>query len=336
MEITTVPVHYLKAVLASARRNGCDTQVLLEAAGIASELLDSPKARIPVESFTLFTNAVRDELKDEHLGFMGRPSPPGTFAMMNYACIHCPTLGQYLNRSLQFYNSVVGNYEVLLTTEGDISCLKFLPQSELVDPSHFTPQTSMGLVHRIFCWLIGQNLNLHSVSLIHRRPEHAHDYNMLFRAPIQFDQDFNALYFSASYLNAPNVQDESALEKLLELPSLQLMSLPDYQSSLADKIRVMIKKDVETQFPELEPVAEALGLSSATLRRRLRSDGTSYQIIKDDIRRDAAIYHLGRGVMSIEQVAAKVGFIEVTSFYRAFKRWTGVTPRDYIKKTPAG
>jgi len=336
MEITTVPVHYLNAILASARRNGCDTQVLLEAAGIATELLDSHKSRIPVKNFTLLTTAVRDELQDEHLGFMGSPSRPGTFAMMNYACIHCPTLGQYLSRSMQFYNAVVGNYEIRLTADEDISCLKFLPQSELTDPSHFTPQTSMGLVHRILCWLIGQNLNLHSVSLTHARPGYAHDYNMLFRAPIQFGQEFNALYFSSSYLGAPNIQDESTLEKLLELPSLQLMSLPDYQSSLADKIRAMIKRDVEAQFPELEPVAEKLGLSSATLRRRLRSEGTSYQIIKDDIRRDAAIYHLGRGVMSVEQVAAKIGFLEVTSFYRAFKRWTGVTPRDYIKKTPAG
>lgn len=336
MEITTVPVHYLKAVLASAQRNGCDTQALLHATGIAPELLESPKARIPAEKFTLFVTAVRTELNDEHLGFMERPSRPGTFAMMSYACIHCPTLGQYLDRSMRFYHTLIGNYEMHLSVEDDLACLKFSPQNELVDPSNFTPQTFMSLAHRIFCWLIGQNLNLQSVSLTHPRPEHAHDYNMLFRAPIQFDQSFNALYFSASYLNAPNVQDEGSLEKLLELPSLQLMSLPDYQNSLADKIRVMIKKDVETQFPELEAVAEQLGLSSATLRRRLRSEGASYQEIKDDIRRDAAIYHLGRGIVSIEQVAEKIGFVEVTSFYRAFKRWTGVTPRDYIKKTPAG
>jgi len=334
MVITTVPVHYLKAILASARRNGCDTQALLNTADIAVELLDSPKARIPVESFTLFVKAVRYELQDEQLGFMGSPSRPGTFAMMGYACIHCPTLGQYLSRSIEFYQTLIGNYEMPITVEDDLACIKFLPRSEQVDPSHFAPQTSMSLVHRISCWLIGQNLNLHSVSLTHARPEHAHDYNMLFRAPIQFDQPFDALYFSSRYLSAPNIQDESSLEALLELPSLQLMSLPDYKNSLADKIRVMIKQDVEAQFPELEPIAEELGLSSATLRRRLRSEGTTYQIIKDDIRRDAAIYHLGRGVMSIEQVAAKIGFIEVTSFYRAFKRWTGVTPRDYIKKTP--
>ena len=95
----------------------------------------------------------------------------------------------------------------------------------------------------------------------------------------------------------------------------------------------MIKGDVGGRFPEFNTIAKTLNLTTATLRRSLRAEGSSYQQLKDDIRRDTAIYHLGRGKISMDQVAESVGFSEPTSFFRAFKRWTGVTPRAYMSKT---
>ena len=97
----------------------------------------------------------------------------------------------------------------------------------------------------------------------------------------------------------------------------------------------MIKGDVGGNFPEFSSIANTLNLTTATLRRRLRAEGSSYQQLKDDIRRDTAIHHLGRGQLTMEQVAENVGFSEPTSFFRAFKRWTGVTPRAYLSKTSA-
>jgi AraC-like DNA-binding protein len=113
------------------------------------------------------------------------------------------------------------------------------------------------------------------------------------------------------------------------------MSLPDTSDSLIAKIRGMIRPNVSSQFPDFEAIADTLHFTPITLRRRLRAEGSSYQQIKDDIRRDTAIYNLSKAVMSIEQVAESVGFTEATSFYRAFKRWTGATPRDYISKDSA-
>jgi AraC-like DNA-binding protein len=94
----------------------------------------------------------------------------------------------------------------------------------------------------------------------------------------------------------------------------------------------MIKGDVGGQVPDFNTIAKTLNMNTATLRRRLRAEGSSYQQLKDDIRRDTAIYHLGRGNASMDQVAECVGFSEPTSFFRAFKRWTGVTPRAYMSK----
>ncbi len=113
------------------------------------------------------------------------------------------------------------------------------------------------------------------------------------------------------------------------------MASPDASRSLVTRVRTLIKDGVSGQFPEFESVAESFHMTTATLRRRLRAEGSSYQQIKDDTRRDTAIYFLSRGTLSMEQVAENVGFSEPTSFFRAFKRWTGVTPRVYIKNPGA-
>lgn len=83
------------------------------------------------------------------------------------------------------------------------------------------------------------------------------------------------------------------------------------------------------RLPEVCEVAARLAMSPATLRRRLQAEGTSYQRLKDAVRRDAAITSLVAGHEPIAELAARIGFSEDTAFHRAFRRWTGTTPGAY-------
>jgi AraC-like DNA-binding protein len=79
----------------------------------------------------------------------------------------------------------------------------------------------------------------------------------------------------------------------------------------------------------LTEVARSMHLTSRTLIRRLEADGTSFQSIKDALRRDIAIRHLSIGLKSIEEIAHEVGFSSAANFHRAFQSWTGTTPSSY-------
>ena len=76
-------------------------------------------------------------------------------------------------------------------------------------------------------------------------------------------------------------------------------------------------------------MARQLNTSPQTLRRRLHEQGTSFQELKDQLRRDLAIYHLGRRELPIQEIAEQLGFSEPSAFHRAFKKWTGLTPGAY-------
>ena len=83
-------------------------------------------------------------------------------------------------------------------------------------------------------------------------------------------------------------------------------------------------------LPDFNFIASCLNISTQTLRRRLKDENTSYQEIKDHMRRDVALYHLThRDEPSINAIAFKVGFTEPSTFHRAFKKWTGLTPGAY-------
>ena len=78
-----------------------------------------------------------------------------------------------------------------------------------------------------------------------------------------------------------------------------------------------------------EAISEQLNMTTQTLRRRLKSEGNSFQEIKDSLRRDTAIYHLSKLDTPINDIAALLGFSEPSAFNRAFKKWTGQAPGSY-------
>lgn len=336
MQISTVPAVFFRAVIDAAVARGCDEEHLLQQLDLAPELLAQERALLPAERFAALTETIAGDIDDEFCGLAATAVKPGTFAMMCYACIHCPTLGGYLERCAQFMAIVSEAFRLEVHREGDTAYLVFTPHSQAQDPRHVLTMVALAICQRLSNWLTGKPLALEAVTLAHPRPQYAASYNLLFKSPVQFDQPLNSLRFSANLLELPVKQDVRALETFLQTPGMQLMASPPSTDSHAARITDLISDAVATEFPDFSWVASQMHTTTGTLRRRLRQEGTSYQQLKDDIRRDTAIYNLLKGVHSIEAVAASVGFSEPTSFFRAFRRWTGVTPRAYVEGYHSG
>jgi len=341
MDIQTIPGDFILSILSAAESKGLERQQLLDAAEIPAGILTSEKSRVPANNFRRLTLIISNQLNDEALGFIERPVKTGTFALYSRTCIHCPTLEKLLQRTIEFNRIVFDHFGYTLKVEGDFVHLEYFTDAGFNDPNNYMTLSLMALSHRVFSWFIGQRITLESTKFKHHRPLHADDYNYLFSCPVEFNCTGNSLVFHKSYLNKVIAQNEASLEAMLQHEAIDLLNLPHNENSLVTKVHQAITNLHYDQFPELEEISKQLLLTSTTLRRRLKSEGSSYQQIKDDIRRDQAIYLLSRGQLSLEEIATKVGFSEPTSFFRAFKRWTGVTPRAYLKEaqeesTPLG
>ncbi|CAM3031270.1 MULTISPECIES: AraC family transcriptional regulator [Pseudomonas] len=327
MRERTIASHYARAALGGARRAGYDCSTLLQQLGITPELLAEPRARIAPEQFTRLLQMLWRALDDEYLGFADAPSKRGTFAMMCHALIHCRTLEKALERGLLFYSLFPQGPRWRLSREGDMARLS-LDDSQLWDPDHFLSESLLVIWHRLGSWLIGQRIRLEQASFRYPMPAHASEYDLLFPCPLVFSAASSSLVFHSRYLSLPLLQDERTLKHFLERSPADLLSRPDEGDSLSSQIRRLLSRD-RTPWPDLEAVAQHLHISPQTLRRHLREEGTSFQALKDELRRDIAIFHLGRADLSLQEIAEQLGFSEPSAFHRAFKKWTGVTPGAY-------
>jgi AraC-like DNA-binding protein len=99
--------------------------------------------------------------------------------------------------------------------------------------------------------------------------------------------------------------------------------------SVTERIRRLLRRYLAEEMPSLEAVSDMLATTPQTLRRRLQREGQGYQMIKDALRRDVAVEFLTQSDLPLLEVAARVGFSEASTFHRAFKGWTGLTPGAY-------
>ncbi|WP_447592569.1 AraC family transcriptional regulator [Aquipseudomonas campi] len=327
MRERTIASHFVRAALRGAERRGQDYSALLRELGIQPALLDEPRARLAPEQFTRLLQGLWLLLGDEYMGFGKRRSKPGTFAMMCHAIIHCRTLEKALVRGMLFYDLFPDAPGVRLHQEGEWARLS-IESSQLWDPDHFLTESLLVIWHRLGSWLIGQRIRLEEATFSYAEPAHIGEYDLLFPCPRHFEATTTSLLFHSRYLRMPLLQDERTLKQFLQHSPADLLARPDGGDSLTSRIRRLLGRDC-AHWPDLEQLAQHLHISPQTLRRHLREEGTSFQELKDHLRRDLAIYHLGRDELSTQALAEQLGFSEPSAFHRAFKKWTGLTPGAY-------
>ena len=191
----------------------------------------------------------------------------------------------------------------------------------------------MVIWHRFSSWLIGRKITLLYTRLAYEKPPHAAELNHLFPGPKSYSHQENQLAFDTQYLNLPPIRSHAEIANFLKHSPAGLMTIPGDDRSLRNRITNLILTQSKSVLllPRIEEIASQLHVTSQTLHRSLKREGTSYQRIKDSIRRDIAVTRLVKDRMPVNQVAEIVGFSEARSFTRAFKNWTGLSPREYCK-----
>ena len=331
MDTRTFPSSLVSAVIEAAVSKGIDRHLILERLALPPEILEADKGRVDAKTLHRIIMFIALELNDECLGFAPESIKPGNLIMMTYACLTASKLSTALRRMCRYYELTTNNFTTTLETNGDFSYVTVDPGKDLLDSRNYFVPSLLGITLRWMTWLVNEKVKLDHAALTSPRPAISADLNFLFSCPIRFDQDRNYICFASAYLDKPLAQNEQTLKDFFAHGAVGLLANPKEDDTLRHKIQLIIRDKVNEEFPELDDVANQLNMTSATLRRHLKHEGCSYQQIKDDIRRDIAIYLLSRGTLAIERIAEEVGFSEPTSFFRAFKRWTGVTPRSYLK-----
>jgi AraC-like DNA-binding protein len=347
----TIPLRYAQSLLRLAPMSREELAAELATLNLPLVLLESkavPEARIPVEDYgRLFIHVVRRLQKS--LADSGTDVEStllfSAYRMMFQAMLHAATLEQAMQRAAVYFKRLQSSGETFqLSEEGEqVSCCFEFGNSDeraLTAPENFSMESlnwlpgltghilSMAMWHRVCGWFIGTFIELDRVEL-KQAGRHGKDYSEVFGTPVHFGSSRDAFSFHRRYLEFPVVQSEASLDKMLETYPAELFRIDPESHGVANKVRHLIGSDFQRPLPTLAEVAGRLHMTTPTLHRRLQEEGTSFQQLKDQCRKNAAIGYLASGDHTTQELAELMGFSDSSTFHRAFKKWTGLTPSEF-------
>ncbi|WP_313805926.1 AraC family transcriptional regulator [Sphingobium sp.] len=288
-----------------------------------------PGARITLRSLELLIVGLIRATGDELWLICSRPVKPGSFRFLCNALVHCDSLRDAIREAGRFLSLVMDDLRLSLHVEGDAACLAL---NDLSGPSSQKPQlhgTILLFAYGILCWLSQKSIPLKGLHYSFEQNFFSGELAKVYRSPIKYNEARSELVFPRDILQWSVVPDVADARKFLSaVPGILLIRYLD-EITISDRVRNILKRNVKYHL-SLETVAAMLATSPQTLRRRLKDDGVSgFQQLKDDVRRDFAFEALAKSNLSLEEIAASLGFAEASAFHRAFRRWSDLTPGHY-------
>lgn len=334
-----ISTSYARAIFRAVESQGYDPDHFAAQEGVDRAALELEREMSAVVFGRLYQRAMV-LLNDESLGIVcGDRVVNGTFRMMCLCVIHRPTLQTIVQRAAEFFDVCSGvvvkpqviagsqSVAVAFATVRDETdrTVEDILQSE----GAVKVRTTLYLWHSLLSWFAGKNLPLIGVDFSFEAPLKGAQWEQMFRCPVSFNCPQSQLRFEPGVMQLANVQTEQSLSLFLKTAPYRLIVPAYHDQRLSDRVVALFGEDFSKRLPGAAHVSQALNMSVSTLRRQLLEEGTSFQQLKDECRRAAALQYLASSELSFPEVAGLLGFDEVSAFYRAFRRWTGETPSQF-------
>ncbi|ROO33946.1 AraC-type DNA-binding protein [Pseudomonas sp. NFACC32-1] len=316
-------------IVKALEMDGLDCRAMFGQLGLDFEALDDPDARFPQDSMTRLWQLAVELSGNPAIGLnMGKIVRPASFHVVGYALMSSRTLLEGFQRLVRYQRIIAesaeasirqieGHYGLVLTVHGD-----HLP------PTRQSTEASLACALSLCNWLTGRTL--HPVKVLFQGPEPLDPtpYHQAFPAPLMFNAPYDALIFERADMEAPLPTANEAMALLHDRFAGEYLARFS-ESRVTHKARQALCRLLPQGEPKRDVVAQALHLSQRTLQRRLQEEGTSFQHLLDDTRRELAEQYLTQPDMTLLEIAYLLGFADPSNFFRAFRRWFDTTPGEY-------
>ena len=330
----TVGAGYAKGLLDFAVSKQASRARLLERAQISADDLADLDNRIPFEKYKALMKAGIELTNDAALALhYGEEVDFAELSVVGLIADACETI-YHAFVEVNRYNGLV------IQVDG----VGFGPRFQLVqengktwvvdnrtNPNSFPELTESGWA-RIICgtrrFAPADKLIVKEVHVTHAAPSYRAEYDRIFRVPTVFDSDRNALLIDESFIFAKVARTTNyAFGVLSEHAKALLESLENSKTTRA-QVESLLIPVLHTGEQTIERTAEKMGFSRQTLYRKLKGEGVSYEKLLDELRHKMALHYLNGKKVSVNETAYLVGFSEPSAFSRAFRRWTGTSPKN--------
>lgn len=311
---------------------GVDAARLLAGSGIHIRDLEDPNVLVtPAQELAVMHNLVK-LVPDPGLGLViGKQYHAGVYIKLGAAAITSNTFLDAVRILFQYTELMMTYFHFDLAVRDNLTFLTMRELVDLKDIRLFMFEREFAAIHRMVSDLIGVPFVPVEIRFSYPRPQHVSRYQEIFQCPLVFNAVKNVAVFDKSYLFRPLPMADPLARKIYEGECRELSLRMQRQGTIAKRLEqeILFQKG---GLPNFDQLARHMNISPWTLKRRLTAEGTTYKDIASVIRKNKAVHLLQNTTLPIEQIAADIGYHDLSNFYRAFKRWTGQNPGAYREK----
>jgi AraC-like DNA-binding protein len=313
---------------------GVDVNCLYNAAGIDSAWLDDPDRQVSGEVLQKLWREAVQKTGDRNLGLhIGEAFDLSAIGIVGYVLLNCQTYGQVLEKLSQytrlFSQGVAIHHRI---SEGWVQCdceIVTDVKNYLMDEPRQPIESTFAALVTATEQLTGKKLPVQTVWFQHSPVEDCDEHQRIFQTTVEFSQATNRIVFAPNCLDWQVRSANVNLLSVFENHAATMLADQNRTQTYSQKVGQKIAQHLQGEVPTIDAIARSLMVSIRQLQRELQAENTSYQQILDETRKELALQHLNNPEISIHDVAFLLGFSEPSAFHRAFKRWTGQTPKNY-------
>lgn len=326
----TVSIGWVNTVIAAAERLSVSADTLLAAADIPASARQLE--RWPIDDITRLWHAAERCTGDAGFGLkVGVEFTPMSISGVGFALQSAATLREAVAMVQRFQRLISdgGRFQVLA---GDSATwLVYHPRQGRLAFSPHQIEAVLAAVVGFASWVTGTRIELERVQFSQRQIGPLPGYRAAFHCPVEFEQAFSGVLLSNEILDQPLPQADPQLAQVHERYTTARLAALTMSSASVPEIRQWLATRLGPVLPRRAEAAAAIGISERTLARRLREQACTFDGLLDEVRRERALQAVAETKASLPEIAESLGFAEVSTFYRAFRRWTGSPPVRWRK-----
>jgi len=329
-----VPMNYLCFVFRTLGKDGYEVETLLAGTGLTAEQIEDPNFRCDFWSHLRFYKNAIALTNDPHLGpklaqrfetnYIGLPA----YAAMNAACLGdaLEVLNRFLFLTFPAIEFTFPDEEVDPQT-GEVA-IRLRPKLEFGDITYLVFSSGLVVCDGICKQTLRATQAASRAELTISEPEGWGDAASLLNFPVRFNSLEHRLFFPAGLMHRPLPGADPINHKWLLGLCEQFAAEASFETTVDIQVVTFLKARHNLDI-SMSEVAAALGYSERSLRRQLERSGMSFRKLVDQVREIRAQWMLANTPKTVEAIAYELGFETSSNFARSFKRWTGVTPREF-------
>ncbi|HVK69465.1 MAG TPA: AraC family transcriptional regulator [Polyangium sp.] len=331
-EVTsTVHAGALRHMASTLEGAGLDPRPLLVEAGVGEIELANPDQRVAMARYVALWRTAAPRFSKGSLGLtFGAAFELDHGNLLTYMAAHAATLGEAVLQADRYRHLVHEMLLPVLDLEGGDARLRRVLHPSIRRIGAMAESIAATWVKSLSIY-IGEDFRPREVWFQHAAPRDLRPYDEAFCCPVRFEMPETRMIVDREELERPLRLANPRLRAYLEEQArTQLDGLP-HDHGLANRVRRLLVEELRGGAPSQDHIARCLALSPRTLQRRLKDEGVVFNDLLDEQRRALCDRYLLDRSLSIQEIAFLLGYTERSSFYRAFRRWTGRTPQELRK-----